>query len=405
MNLHSLPESHREAYRDVLGYAFRPESGPDWDHSDHPDPDIYHPYGFYDAPPDADPDDLSTEDLLTVCAYYDFSARVRDEWHPLPGITAVASPPELRRQGHISEMFDQLLVELRESGRYLSALWPFEYEFYRRFGWATSNNYAQTKISPDDLADVVPDPDGEFVRLEADDWERVDGLYRTASTEDLALDPTEGWWRYRVFRGWESDPYVYGWERDGELRGNLIFRIEGDWDSRSMTVVALVAVDSEARGHLLRFLRDHDSQVDEITIGREHESTRLIDDLPDPRAATVEIKPGPMVRIVDVQAALEAVSLDETTTDSLVIDVTDDRCAWNDQTLRLDVDAGSTTVTQTDADADATVEIGALSQLLVGARTAESLSRTAYLSAHTAGALDTLDSVFTQRDVYLREGF
>ncbi|QOS12481.1 GNAT family acetyltransferase [Haloferax gibbonsii] len=407
MHLRSLPEEHRETYREFLNYAFRPENGPDWSDERLPDPESYRPRGFYDAPPDAPVEDLDAADLRTVCAFYDFTARVRGEWHPLPGISAVASPPEARRRGHVGAMLDDLLAEFRDTGRYLSALWPFEYDFYRRFGWATANNYAKTTVPPDELGAVAADPAGEFVRLDADDWARVKDVYATAATEDLAVDRSEGWIRHRLFRGWDGDPFVYGWERDGDLRGYVVYDVSGDWESRTLSVNELVAVDAEARAQLFRFLRDHDSQVDEVVLSSERESTRLIDGLTDPRAATVEIKPGPMVRIVDVPAALEAVSFPGDAACDLVLAVADDRCDWNDGSFRVVVGDGEARVEPDgdDADPDATVEIGALSQLLVGARSVESLARTDRLSVAREEAADALASVFSARDPYLREGF
>ncbi|RDZ44659.1 GNAT family N-acetyltransferase [Haloferax sp. Atlit-10N] len=407
MHLRSLPEEHRETYREFLNYAFRPENGPDWSDERLPDPESYHPRGFYDAPPDTPVEDLDAADLRTVCAFYDFTARVRGEWHPLPGISAVASPPPARRRGHVGAMLDDLLAEFRDTGRYLSALWPFEYAFYRRFGWATANNYAKTTVPPDELAAVAADPAGEFVRLDADDWARVEDVYAAAATEDLAVDRSEGWIRHRLFRGWDGDPFAYGWERDGDLRGYVVYDVSGDRESRTLSVGELVAVDAEARAQLFRFLRDHDSQVDEVVLSSERESTRLIDGLTDPRAATVEIKPGPMVRIVDVPAALEAVSFPGDAACDLVLAVRDDRCDWNEGSFRVAVGDGAASVESVggDADPDATVEIGALSQLLVGARSVEALARTDRLSVageETAGALA---SVFTERDPYLREGF
>ncbi|ELZ82626.1 hypothetical protein C453_16113 [Haloferax elongans ATCC BAA-1513] len=411
MHLRPLPEEHLETYDEFLYYSFRAEDGPDWDDENPPDPDIYNPRGFYDAPPDIAEEDLSASDLVTVCAFYDFTARVRGEWHPLPGISAVASPPETRRQGHVSAMLDELLVEFRESGRYLSALWPFEYEFYRRLGWERTNNYAKTTVPVDELDAVAPRASGQFVRFETDDWARLDRVYAEASPEDLALDRTEGWWRHRVFRGWQKDPYVYGWERDGDLRGYLIYRIDGSSGDRTMKIEELAAVDAEARGHLLRFVRDHDSQIATVTIRREHESTRLIDDLTDPRAATVEIQPGPMVRIVDVEAALEAVSLPSDAAGEFVLDVSDDHCPWNDGTFHVVVADGEARVesveitTNSHTDADATTDIGALSQLLVGARSVDELVRTDSLSVRDDATRDVLTATFTERDCYLREFF
>ncbi|KAB1198369.1 MULTISPECIES: enhanced intracellular survival protein Eis [Haloferax] len=405
MYLHPLPEEHRDTYREFISYAFSPEDGPDWDDTSPPDADIYYPRGLYDTSADVSADALDSSDLVAVCAFYDFTARARGTWHPLPGISVVASPPEARRQGHIATMLDELLVEFRDSGRYLSALWPFKYEFYRRFGWAKTNDYAKTTVPPEALTAVSPDVSGEFVRLGPDDWERLDAVYTEWATEDLGLDRTEGWWRNRTFRWWGSNPYVYGWERDGDLRGYVVYRMDGDWNERTMHVSELASVDAEARGHLLRFLRDHDSQVEEVVIQREHERTRLIDDLTDPLAATVEIKPGPMVRIVDVSAALEAVTFSADADTDVVLGVSDDRCAWNDDTFRVVVTGGEASVEPATDDPDATVEIGGLSQLLVGARSADELARTESLTIHEPAALDGLAEVFTERDTFLRERF
>ncbi|RYJ15218.1 GNAT family N-acetyltransferase [Halogeometricum borinquense] len=402
MFLRQLPADHRDAFRAMVDYAFRPTEGPDWQEQDRPLPDLFTRFGYYDAPPDEEPD---PDDLRTVCGSYDFTVRIRGDWHAAGGVSAVASPPEGRRQGAVSAMLDALLEHYREEGTAFSVLWPFEYEFYRRLGWATCTNYAEASIPPEQLADSAPQPAGTFRTLDPDkDLAAIREVHETWATEALAVRRTDGWWRERTFRGWETDPYVYGWFDDEEtLRGYLIYTIsEGD-DGRDMRVWERAFTDHEARAHLLRFCRDHDSQVETVTFTTLPEWSRPIEGLPDPRAATLEIKTGPMARIVDVEAALTALSYD--VQESVVLAVSDERCAWNDDTFELRVDAAGARVNRVETTPDAELDVGALSQLAVGAREAAELERTGDLTVSDATVRETLADLFPDERTYLREGF
>ena len=413
MHYRPIPEAHDDRVHRLLTYAFRPEAGPDPDDEDHPRPDIYHRRGLYDVDPDTSDDDLAPDDLRVMCAYYDFTARIRGEFHRVGGVSAVASPPESRRQGYIGDLLGHLHREFREEGIAFSVLWPFEYEFYQRFGYAMTNQSTETRLPPEQLATVVPDPAGSFHRLAADDWAAVDDVHREWATETLSLDRTEGWWRTRTFRGWRQDPYAYGWEDEsGELHGYVFYTVDEDGDDKRMTVHELAAVDEAARGQLLRFCRDHDSQVDAVQLHGHRDEPTLLEVLPDPRAAEVRIKPGPMVRIVDLEAAVDALSLDVTGVDgaeTLTLAVADDQYAWNDGLFELSVDGDGVSCRRHDGGAkeevDVTVGIGALSQLVVGSRPVADLERTGDVTIETDAARDSLDAVFPSERVFLREGF
>jgi predicted acetyltransferase len=428
MHLRVLPGDHRERFRDVLSYAFEPEGGPDWDRSDHEWPDLFTPLGYYDAAPDAD---VGVADLAAACGYYDFETRVRDGWHRVPGVSAVASPPETRRRGVVAGMLEDLLSRFRDDGVALCSLWPFEYEFYRRFGWATCNDYAQLTVPPEQLSARAPDPAGTFERLDAaDDVAAMNAVHEAWATEDLAVRRTEGWWRERVFRGWKRDPYVYGWRdseaqsasetrtgsestRERTLEGYVVYTVgeRDDGDGRVMTVWELAAADARAHDHLLRFCRDHDSQVERVQFRRLPSWVRPLFDYPDPRAATLEIRPGPMVRIVDVRRALERLDYGEAT-GAVTLSVSDDRCPWNDGTFRLQVTDEGATVRRVgdvdadaDADADGRIDVGSLSQLLVGARGAADLARSDGLTDADEATRAALGRLFPERRLFLREGF
>jgi predicted acetyltransferase len=384
---------------------------------------------MYDTTPDAD---LSPEDLHATGGYYDFTTRIRDGWHTAGGVSVVTADPTIRRSGVVATLLDEMLAEFRSESIDFSVLWPFEYEFYRRFGWGKSNDYALVTLPPDALAAVAPDPAGEFVRLTADDWAAVEAVRDEWATEALAVRRSEEFWRYRIFDSWRTDPYVYGWraEHDGDLRGYVVYRVEeGDApdEGKTMVVQELAGVDREAADHLYRFCRNHDSQAESVRI-RMPVDTSLLDRLTDPRAADFEIRPGPMVRIVDVARALSALSYPADVSATVTLSVTDPRCDWNEGLFELAVAEGSGTVTRladdpdrASSDADVRLGIAPLSQLAVGSLSAsalvacgdvtvpgerrESSSASEHGGDRTEQVVGTLDALFPVAEVYLREGF
>ena len=318
MDLRLLPDAHREAFREMVLYAFQPARGPDWDEFD-PDDEVdpMTRYGLYDVAPETPDDDLATDDLVAVCGSYDFTTRVRDDWHVAGGVSAVASPPEHRRTGNVATMLDELLATYRAAGTAFSVLWPFEYEFYRRFGWAKANDGLRVTVPPEELAALCPEPAGEFRRLAADDWEAVATVHEAWATETLGVRRSEGFWRDRMFTGWREDPFVYGWERDGDLRGYVFYRVEDgdDFGDRTMVVSELAGVDREAMDHMLRFCRNHDSQVSAVRL-RLPADDPVLDRLTDPggqgeRALVLTIGALLSVRTRTVTAALRVTGRDD----------------------------------------------------------------------------------------------
>jgi predicted acetyltransferase len=145
---------------------------------------------------------------------------------------------------------------------------------------------------------------------------------------------------------------------------------------------------------------------------RRRADTSLLDRLTDPRAATVERKPGPMVRLVDVADALSALSYPEDVSATVTLAVADPRCDWNEGRVELSVADGRGSVTRlaassddADTDADVRLGVGPLSQLAVGAVPAETLVAHGDATVTGERTVETLASLFPSETVYLREGF
>ncbi|EMA39959.1 GNAT family N-acetyltransferase [Halococcus hamelinensis] len=391
----AVPDDRIDAFRGILQYAFRPAEPPE--HYDTVE-ELPGPArlgvrrGIFDG-----------DDLLCTGVHHWFTATVRDTDLPIAGLSGVATPPENRHRGSVARLLRESLVEYRDEGSSLAALWPFDYAFYRRYGWAQAGTTATIECDPEILSFAADAAGGRFRELGPDDFERLNPVLDSAGEGvSLWIRRTEEWWRNRVFEGWEQDPYVYGVEREGELRGYVVYEIEND-DGRTMRVRECNALDHEASLDLLRFLSYHDSQVERVRI-RSRPDTLLFDLVDDPRALDYELTPGGMVRIVDVEAALAA--LDYPGMEGrLVLSVADPVADWNEGRFALDVRDGEATCTRVDEPADARVPITTLSQLFVGHCSVERATVAGDLAVESADAKPLLDELFPPREVCLSEGF
>ena len=69
------------------------------------------------------------------------------------GIGGVATYPEYRETGAIREIFKTLLLEAYKNGEVLSALYPFNHKFYRKFGYEVLPFRNEYKMHPNVLKD------------------------------------------------------------------------------------------------------------------------------------------------------------------------------------------------------------------------------------------------------------
>lgn len=391
-----IPDDRDDDHGRVLSYAFDSASGP-FD----PDRDVDErrerrwafgeDYGLFDG-----------DALVSCVTHLPFTARVRGAWLPVGGISGVATPPEYRREGYVGETLAATLADYRDRGWPLAALRPFDEPFYARYGWATCATRQVATVEPSALAPATSAASGSFRRVEPSDAEVLQPAYESwLDGVTLATERTTEWWRDRVFVGHEHDRYGYAWERDGEVKGYLVFDVTS---SGTLEAREVAFADHEAYLNLLRFCRDHDSQVDEVKLhGFGHE--RLLDVVTDRDALTLETRPGHMVRIVDVPAALAALPFTADVESDLVLGVADYHAEWNDGRFAVRVADGGASVTPTDADPDVRLDVGTLSQLLVGHANPSWARAAGDLSVADPATVDTLAALFPRTRRYLPERF
>lgn len=389
-----LGDDHLPRFQALVDYAFDAARGPtSYDSHEETPGMLGRKVGVFEA-----------GELRAVCIHHDFSARVREDWLPMAGLAAVATPPEHRREGLGQTLVEDALRQWR--GEYpLAALWPFDHAYYRQFGWALSNTAVRYACPPAALAPARR-AGGAARRVEPDDWRRLQDVHEAHGADrNLTLRRDEEWWRRRVFRSLGGGRrYVYAVERDGRVDGYVAYTVEDG--GTQLRVSDLAFRDYEAYRRVLGLLADHDSQVETVVLYREDERS-LFSLVEDPEALDCTVSPGPQTRVVAVEHALEAVSYPDDATARLRLEVTDRHAPWNDGCFELQVNDGVGECHRVDgehADTDVSLDIGALSQLYVGFRSATALRRAGDLEADT-DAVGALATLFPRETVYLREYF
>lgn len=389
-----LTEDHVDEFREITSDAFAPERGPGV-----PDPDdsaeIGERRGVFEG-----------ETLVAVCRQYYLPTRVRGEWLNAGLLAAVATPPEYRRRGHARTLLDGTLREYRSRDIPISLLWPFDHGFYARYGWGRTNEYATVELPVGTLPSGSDRDRGRILRIDSDEGRRLESAYHAhADGYDLSLDRTSDWWTRQVLTSGGKDCYTYAYERDGELHGYVVYRIEstGDaLDDRILRARELAWTDRAAYRRLLAFLHDHDAQVNRVEL-RLPLNAPMFDLVGDPAAVEYRVVPGPMARIVDVVKALTGTPVPGEG-GRLTLRVEDPLAEWNDRTFTLDATRERIACKPTDASPAATVRIGTLSRLYVGSMSADDAIGCGDLDAED-DATAILDGVFPERSVFLREFF
>jgi len=334
---------------------------------------------------------------------------------PTAGLSGVATPPQWRRQGYIGRLLRATVDEMRERGESISTLYPFDFPFYKHYGWAhASDNHVYTiattrlpVVAPSGAwqplqvgSDVYPLPDP--TRLSDADLGVLMGIYDAwAPRYNGMLARDTVWWRGRKL---DPQAHLFYWRNPaGEPRAYVryTFKELAPWERRLEAQV--VALDPAAWRAVLGFLRNHDSQAQEISLTLPEDS-RLLAVLDDPRFK-IEIDPGFMLRINDVVGALQARGYAPQAAGQITMQVA---AGWVEQTsatYRVDVSDGHATVTAVTAEPQLSLDARTLAQLYSGYLTPRQAADLGLLTVHEPAALDRAQAIFAGATAYLADFF
>ncbi len=213
-----------------------------------------------------------------------FTSHLWGEAIQLNGITYVSSAPEARNRGHIRILMEQILRDAYEAGDHASALYPFLFRFYAKFGYGNVGPVYAYHFRPEDIrSDIISQVAGSFEPLasgreELDKAEKID-LYSRRFEE--ALQVYNGWIRnyslgidlpysaeqYRRYLGTQNEQaYLYR-NLDGQAVGFIQYKMKpAREDNVKIQVNRFAYTTEEGFRALISFLARHRNQCVEMKL-------------------------------------------------------------------------------------------------------------------------------------------
>jgi predicted acetyltransferase len=317
---------------------------------------------------------------------------------PMGGISCVATEPEYRKRGYAGALCVDSIHRMHERGLCTSALMPFSYEYYGKFGWCEAGGGLAYESSPNDLpayaeaSCVRPAEEGDMpaaIRLQAEARADRTGYFVR----------TERWWEvnrdFRVGR-------IAVFERGG-VGGYIGYKlIEGSKRGEDVTpghvrVCELVAASDDAARGLCGFLRGFADHVEVIRWNTDAAGLRAstLDRYPH----SASWRPTFMYRVVDLVGALRPLfDGGAPIAAPLEIRVRDEVGTWNESGVWVTPEGVSTKPIK--AAPRIEPDIRHFSQLHIGYRTATDLASLGLLKASEPQALELAEALFPRQDPF-----
>jgi len=318
---------------------------------------------------------------------------------PAAYIVGVATLPEARNHGLMKVLFQDALQVMKERGILLSPLYPFQYSFYRKYGWEICYNQLQYNLPLQKLS-VFKGNKGYFrtihwesdIPLLAEVYERfMEGYtgYIKRTTEDWISRGRE----HRLDGG-------YGYlVMDGDQpAGYLLYHLK----EGLFTVDEMVYSSNDIKYQWLAFIHSHTSHAERCTwISPLDDGAYL--DMEDARGC-VSLNPSAMLRIVDVEALLSLIPIPEGVEGSAVVKVIDEYASWNQGIFLIHAHKGKLSV-QSDVFQEWELEfpIGVLAQIVLGFITPSQAVAMKKSASRSSMALQFVEELFPRQKPFLYE--
>ncbi len=337
-------------------------------------------------------------DVVGGAGVFTFDVSVPGGSVPCAGVTVVGVYPTHRRRGILRGMMRAQLDDVHARGEPIAALWASEETIYGRFGYGIASWCGDVSIPRDHSAYRGPfEPRGRVRSVTLDEaaelfppvWEAL-RAHRTG-----VFSRTETWWRERVLRTTDEQKAtpkrLVALEIDDEVQAYAVYKttaaFEGFVSNAKLDVVEAVGSNPQATAEIWRYLLDVDwmATINAALIPPDHPLFGL---LANPRHARFKRHDALWVRLVDVGAALSGRAY--ATEGSLVFEVHDAFCPWNEGRWKLEGGSAS----PTEDPADIALDVDALGSAYLGAVSFAGLQEALRIEERVTGAVARADALF-----------
>ncbi len=318
------------------------------------------------------------------------------------GVTAVGVLPTHRRRGANTGMFRMILEDVRDRREPIAALHASQGAIYGRFGFGLATFRAEIDLETRASAFVRGYASSGSVRL-VEREEALDAIVAVSAacraTRPGAPEIDRRWIEYVLDDHHDPaervEPFFLLHETGGALDAFAWYRVRQDWPDgipgHKLEVHDLQATTPQAYAEIWRAVLDVDL-VARVTSWNRPVDEPLLHLLAEPRALRLGVRDSLWLRLMDVPAALDARTY--AADGSLVVEIEDRFCPWNDGRYRLEVSGGRGSCTRSDAEPELAGSANVLGAVYMGGTTFRQLARALQVRELRPGALSTADAMF-----------
>lgn len=381
-------------------------------------------YGFWKdevAEPEIDPQKLVNQfgvfvdgQIVARLVNHPYEQVVRGVWRRASGVGGVATYAEHRRQGHVRRLLDVTFAAMRERQQAVSALYPFNQDFYAKFGWVRTNPIPKVQIECRALAHLLP-----LASHAGNGWryERTCGVDALEAYQEfvrqIAVQPGRddynGYMRDPKLEveDWRDQPVVLVKEADDAPGERIVAAARYELKNYGWQGINTIHdyhwINASARDRLLAFFALHDAGMPHI---RLHVPPGInfhgwLADSSSPYEVQMSHIPL-MVRVVDVRGALDGIRVSprDFGGESIGISVEDRRCPWVSGCFQLVNEEGVLRVKATAVDTALALTIEGITALAYGTHGVAEIAYRAWMRGLDARSREVLEAWFPERSVF-----
>lgn len=319
---------------------------------------------------------------------------------PMYGIGGVASMPESRRQGNIRKLFEKAFDDIYEKGAVFSHLYPFSYDYYRKFGYEHVGAVCKYTLPLEYARKLKNNGTAhEFIKGDEAQGRLIEVYEAYASRHNIMVSRADERWE-GVFNValFGADRLYYWKDAAGGIKSWVKFKKEGD----AMRVHDIAWADHESMLGILQFIGMFEGAAENLKL---RASPEFLPELYWNELYDIEEERDlmGMNRIVDARRALELMKKDGE--GKFTIRISDGFAAWNNNIYTVEYGGGdcSVKIGGTTGSADIEVNELALMQMILGTFELEQI---AYRDDVQINAnIETLKNVFRKKNLLIADYF
>ncbi len=333
-----------------------------------------------------------------------YSMFLRDREIPISYIVGVATWPEFRGFGLVRELLKFTDTILQERGIFQSILLPFQYDFYRKYGWEICYDFLTYKniefSSCHSLVKQITNSTGHanFIKVDLnDDFAKITKCYNQYMKRFHGyLIRGKREWNKLIHDAILDGGTCYLYEVNGDPLGYIIYTIQ----DKELHIRELVYISPDAKFALLNLAFSHKGQVEQIS--RKTHSWDIDYFYMQDSRGKLEKETFVMGRIHNIIDALSGLPYSG---EKLVLKVKDNFYRKNNGNFMISQKNGVSFVEKTEQEPDGVLDIRTLNQLLWGYISPEIAITEGLIHSNSIERLINLEALFPKEHNYMTEDY